>query len=64
MNGYIITNEMAQQLADAFYPEIAEYIRNHQEEYERFLVEKETARNRANEKQKSKYGGNQNEQAA
>lgn len=39
MNGYIIPNEMARQLAVALYPGIAEYIQTHQEEYMQFLKE-------------------------
>ncbi len=42
MNGYIIPNEMARQLAVALYPGIAEYIQTHQEEYARFLAEEAT----------------------
>ncbi len=53
MNGYIIPNEMARQLAVALYPGIAEYIQTHQEEYMQFL-EKEAVANEACQKRTHK----------
>lgn len=59
MNGYIIPNEMARQLAVALYPGIAEYIQAHQEEYMQFL--KGAAEHKENEQNDMAATGSQEE---